>query len=442
MKILVVGSGGREHALCWSLRQAREGTTVSRLFCAPGNAGIGEVAECLPIPATDTLSLADFAAAEKIDLTVVGSEAPLAAGLVDEFERRGLAVAGPRAQAARLESSKVFAKEFMCRHNVPTARFRTAESVEEARAILASGEFGGEAESVVVKADGLAAGKGVVVAGSRREALRAVEELMLEGRVGREAARRLIVEETLAGREASLLLFTDGRAYALMPAARDHKRIGEQDTGANTGGMGAITSAEVLDEETLARVVREVVEPTIAGAQAEGLGFRGVLFIGLMLTSEGARVLEYNVRFGDPEAQAILVRLRSNLAEIFAAIAHRRLAEVSVEWSTEASGCVVLAAPGYPEQPLTGALIHGVERVASELPQIKVFHAGTRLDEAGRLVTAGGRVLGLTAHAPTLDEALRQCYEAAALVHWDGLQYRRDIGRFTASRESTPGASR
>ena len=434
MKILLVGSGGREHALCWSLKERAGGSGV-QLFCAPGNAGIAQIARCVPLSATDVEGLARFAEDEKIDLTIVGGEAPLAAGLVDEFERRRLVVAGPRREAARLESSKVFAKEFMERHSIPTARFRVADSAEEAREILRRGEFGAEDAPVVVKADGLAAGKGVVVARTRAEAQQAVSELMEGGRVGAEAARRIVIEEALEGREASLLLWTDGRDYALMPPARDHKRVGENDTGANTGGMGAITAPFVLDEETLARIVREIVEPTLDGAQRDGLEFRGVLFVGLMLTREGARVLEYNVRFGDPEAQAILVRLRSDLARIFDAVARRDLRNVKVEWSEESSACVVLAARGYPERPETGARIEGLETVERDMPHVRIFHAGTARTADGTWTTSGGRVLGLTSTGDTLDQALRRCYEAATLIHWDGLHYRRDIGRFKSKAE-------
>jgi phosphoribosylamine--glycine ligase len=426
MKVLVIGSGGREHALCRTL--ARGANAPARIFCAPGNAGIGDSAECVGIGATDVAALADFAERERVELTIPGGESTLAAGLADEFARRRLDVAGPTREAARLESSKVFAKDFMRRHGVPTARHRVAASVREAREILRGGEFGGENSPVVVKADGLAAGKGVVVARTRAEAELAVVEMMEGGRVGAEAAGRVVIEEALAGREASLLLWTDGRDYRLMPPARDHKRVGDGDTGPNTGGMGAVTAADVLDDETLARAVREVVEPTLEGARAERLDFRGVLFVGLMLTAEGARVLEYNVRFGDPETQAILVRLRSDLSEIFGAVARGGLGGLEVEWSDDASACVVLAARGYPERPETGARIEGLEDAAG-VAGVQLFHAGTARDPEGALVTAGGRVLGVTATGPTLDQALTRCYDSAARVRWDGLHYRRDIGR-------------
>ncbi len=427
MKLLVIGSGGREHALVWALQ--RSPRSQLKIYCAPGNAGMTTLAECVSLRATDTKALAQFAEAEEIDLTIVGGEAPLAAGIVDEFESCALLIAGPGLDAARLEASKAFAKDFMARHHIPTARFRVAESAEEALEILGSGEFGAEGSPVVVKADGLAAGKGVVVARSRAEATRAVKELMIEGSVGQEAARRIVIEEALEGREASLLVFSDGRDYALMPAARDHKRVGEGDTGPNTGGMGAITDRSVLDDETLRRSIREIVEPSLQGARAEGFPFRGVLFIGLMLTSDGPRVLEYNVRFGDPETQAILVRLESDLVEIFEAVARGRLSEVPVEWSDDASACVVLASRGYPAHPETGALITGLER--AELHEgVKVFHAGTALDENGMWVTAGGRVLGVTAKDRTLEGALTRCYTAVADISWDGMRYRRDIGKF------------
>ena len=427
MKILVIGSGGREHALCYALRKTAKRPV--QLYCAPGNDGIDTIAQCVPLSAIDVPALAQFAETEKIDLTIVGGEAPLAAGLADEFERRGLAVAGPRAAAARLESSKVFAKDFMARHHIPTARFRVASSVGEAREILLRGEFGADDSGVVVKADGLAAGKGVVVAATRREALDAVADLMEGGRVGGNAARRIVLEEALTGPEVSLLLWTDGTDYVLMPPARDHKRVGENDTGPNTGGMGAITAPDLLDEATHARIVREVIEPTLAGLRADQLKFRGIIFIGLMLTAEGARVLEYNVRFGDPEAQAILVRLESDLSEIFTALAHGKLADVRVSWSDDASACVVLAAPGYPERPQTGARIEGLDS-ASQMPGMQLFHAGTKRAGDGSWQVAGGRVLGVTSHAVTLERALDNCYETIPRIHWKGLHYRRDIGRF------------
>lgn len=430
MKILVIGSGGREHALLWSLARNSDARPPLKLYCAPGNAGIAQISECVPLAATDVAGLARFAIEKEIDLTIVGGEAPLAAGLVDEFERHGLMVAGANRAAARLESSKAFAKDFMARHLIPTARYRVAASPSEAQEILSSGEFGAADSPVVVKADGLAAGKGVVVASTRAEASRAINDLMTGGAVDALAARRVVIEERMRGHEASLLLFADGRDYALMPAARDHKRVGEHDTGPNTGGMGAITDPSVLDDLTLKQVVHEVVEPTLKGARDEGFPFRGVLFIGLMLTPDGPRVLEYNVRFGDPEAQAILVRLQTNLADVFEAVARGQLGGLSIQWANESSACVVLAARGYPAHPETGAAIEGLEK-ARDQEGVEIFHAGTTRSAEGRWLVAGGRVLGLTAAAATLDAALARCYGAASEIHWDGIHYRRDIGRFT-----------
>jgi len=424
MKILIVGSGGREHAICWALRH----TSSDRLelFCAPGNAGIAQVAKCVAIKADDAESLASFVENSAVDLTVVGPEVPLAQGLVDVFARRGLQIVGPAQAAARLESSKAFAKDFMRRHSIPTSHYRVADSFAEAEEILKSGEFGDADGRVVIKADGLAAGKGVFVAANRQEAFESVDQLR-RGAAGAEAARQIVIEETLTGPEVSVLLFSDGRDYRLMPAARDHKRIGENDTGPNTGGMGTITDAGVIDSSTLDRMAREIVEPTLAGCRDEGFPFRGILFVGLMLTPDGPQVLEYNVRFGDPETQSILVRLKTSLAQIFEAISSSRLGELEVDWSPEASACVVLAARGYPGKPETGAKIEGLER-AAEHEQVSIFHAATAASGSDWL-TAGGRVLGVTATGAHLDLALERCYGAVGEIRWDGMQYRRDIGR-------------
>jgi len=428
MRVLVVGSGGREHALVWALKKTS--TRPVEIFCAPGNAGIAEIAQCVSIGATDVSALADFADREQIDLTMVGPEASLAEGIVDEFELRGLRIVGPGREAARLETSKAFAKDFMHRHGIPTARYRVADSVNEAIAILRSGELGDENSPVVVKADGLAAGKGVVVARSRDEAERALADLVTLG----SAAERIIIEEALTGREASVLLFSDGEDFRLMPAARDHKRVGEGDTGSNTGGMGSITDASVIDNRYLKRITTEVVEPSLHGAREEGSPFRGILFIGLMLTGDGPRVLEYNVRFGDPETQAILVRLQTDLTDIFEAIVDQRLGEIDVQWSNDSSACVVLAARGYPGKPETGTVIEGLDR-AAQRNNVAIFHAATSRGPSGEWLTAGGRVLGVTATGETLDDALSWCYAEIGNIHWKGMHYRRDIGRTAA-----PGA--
>ena len=424
-KTLVIGSGGREHAIVWSVgKTAREPVEV---FCAPGNSGIAQNATLVDIAVDQHEQLAAFAESERIDLTFVGPEAPLAAGIVDLFEAKGLPVVGATRGAARLEGSKIFAKEFMARHRIPTAAFRTADSPSEALAELRSGAFGAADSPVVIKADGLAAGKGVVVAATHAAAEQAIEELMVHHAAGKEAASRVVIEEALTGKEASVLLFADGRDYALMPPARDHKRIGENDTGPNTGGMGSITDPSVLDDDVLEQVVKEIIEPTLAGARDEGFPFKGVLFLGLMLTDDGPKLLEYNVRFGDPETQAILVRLQTDLFSIFDAMRTATLANVNVEWSGGASACVVAANRGYPGKYETGAEIEGLEDVSDE--RVQVFHAGTARAPNGKFVATGGRVLGVTAAAADLSQALGLCYESLGKIHWPGMQFRRDIGR-------------
>jgi len=424
-KILIVGSGGREHAIVWAIRSTSPAPV--EIFCAPGNAGIGGDARILDVSVNDHQRLADFVVEEKVDLTFIGPEAPLASGIVDLFAAQGLTIIGPTRAAARLEGSKIFAKDFMARHGIPTAAYRVAESPREALEYLQSGEFGSAESPVVVKADGLAAGKGVVVARNRAEAEKAVEDLMVHHVAGQEAAGRVIIEEALTGTEASLLLFADGRDYALMPAARDHKRIGENDTGPNTGGMGCITDAPVLETSIEERVVREIVEPTLAGARNEGFPFNGILFLGLMLTADGPKLLEYNVRFGDPETQAILVRLKTDLLSIFDSMYRGTLASLDVQWSEGASACVIAANKGYPGKYDTGGIIEGLEEVDED--RVRVFHAGTSRDVTGKLTATGGRVLGVTAAAADLSSALGLCYESLEKIHWPGMQFRRDIGR-------------
>src|SRR6185503_18955906 len=428
-RILVIGSGGREHAIVWAL-QITSPVPV-QLFCAPGNAGIDQLGQLVKISVDDHAGLADFAGSNNIDLTFVGPEAPLTAGIVDEFTAKGLPIVGPTAAAARLEGSKIFAKDFMARHGIPTAVYRVADSPQQAIAFLRSGEFGGEDAPVVIKADGLAAGKGVVVAPGRAEAEKAVDDLMVQHLAGASAAERVVIEEALSGVEASLLLFSDGRDYALMPPARDHKRIGDNDTGPNTGGMGSITDASVIDQATLERAVREIVEPTLAGAGEEGFAFKGVLFLGLMLTADGPKLLEYNVRFGDPETQAILVRLKTDLLSIFDSMYSGTLGSLDVSWSEGSSACVVAASKGYPGKYETGAVIEGLEQVGDD--SLQIFHAGTAKDVDGRIIATGGRVLGVTAASDRLTDALAVCYQALGKIHWPGMQFRRDIGRGTAT---------
>lgn len=423
MKVLVVGSGGREHAICDAFsRSAR----VSGLYCANGNAGIASIAECVPIKPEEIEHLADFATENSIDLTFIGGETALAMGVADEFERRGLKVIGVSQAAARLEASKSFAKDFMQRHGIPTADYYVAESVGHARSVLFDGRFGEKNDPVVIKADGLAAGKGVVVAPDLEEALAALDEL--ETIAGKDATRKIVIEECLVGREVSLIIFADREDFALMPPTRDHKRIGEGDTGPNTGGMGTITDSSLLSDDQTAEVVATIIKPTLAGCIAEGFPFRGILFLGLMMTPNGPKLLEYNVRFGDPETQAILVRLETDLVEICEAMLTGKLSEISVKWRGGSSACVILAAEGYPAKPRTGDVISGLDAAAA-IEGIRVFHAGTRLNEDGEIVTAGGRVIGVTAVGVDLDSAIAEAYTATRKISWQGMQYRRDIGK-------------
>lgn len=423
MKILVIGSGGREHALCYSFAKSQR---VSKIFCASGNAGIGEIAELVAIKPEDINALAVFAVENEIELTFVGGETPLALGIVDEFETRGLKIIGAGKRAAQLESSKSFAKDFMARHGIPTAKFATANSAENAAAILKSGKFGDENAPVVIKADGLAAGKGVIVAKNRSEAIEGIKSL--SETVGTQAAETIVLEECLLGREVSLIMFCDGKNFALMPPARDHKRIGEGDTGPNTGGMGVITDSALLSADELEQIVETIVKPTLKGAESDGFPFSGILFLGLMMTPDGAKVLEYNVRFGDPETQAILVRLETDLVDICEAIHTQSLDKLLIDWKEGSSTCVVLATEGYPQNARTGDRIDGLENVLKH-DEIVVFHAGTAKNEAGEFITAGGRVLGITATARNLNGAIHRAYKAVNEIEWRGMQYRRDIGK-------------
>ena len=425
MKILVVGSGGREHAIIWAIKQSNRKTEV---FCANGNAGIAGLADCVDIKPTDIAGLADFAVANSIDLTFVGGETSLALGIVDEFQQRDLRIVGATRGATRLESSKAFAKDFMRRHRIPTAGYRTAKSNAEAVDILKSGEFGSESSPVVVKADGLAAGKGVVVAENREEAIAAIESMTSGKLIDAQAAKQIVVEECLFGKEISLLLFSDGKNFSLMPPTRDHKRIGEGDIGPNTGGMGAITDSNLLTEIETESIVNEIVNPTLRGAESEGFPFSGILFLGLMMTKSGPKVIEYNVRFGDPETQAILVNLETDFISICEAIVDGTLDRVVFQWRNGSSACVVLAAENYPASPRTGDVIAGLEE-AQLHSDIQVFHAGTSFNDNGDILTSGGRVLAITSTANNLSAALHRAYKAANEVSWNGMYFRRDIGK-------------
>lgn len=419
MKILVIGSGGREHALVWKIAESER---VEKIYCAPGNAGISCDAECVKADAANPSALAEAAARLEIDLTVVGPELPLTAGIVDAFTRRHLAIVGPTRAAAQLEGSKVFAKEFMSRFHIPTAAFTICDSPESAHDIISMGVYG---YPVVLKADGLAAGKGVVVAQTKEEARATIQDFMVDKKFG-DAGARLVIEECLKGREASLLLFSDGKHILPMPPAQDYKCAFDGNKGPNTGGMGSFSTPGLLDRSLKERVLREIAEPTIAGMASENTPFRGVLYIGLMINEDGPRVLEYNARFGDPEAQVILARLDSDLVDILEAAAGGDLSAVKASWSEASAVCVVMAAPGYPDKPETGQLISGIEE-ADALPNVKVFHAGTSFDEAGRIVASGGRVLGVMARQFTLEAARAHAYAAVDCIKFIGQHCRRDI---------------
>ncbi|NNE65274.1 MAG: phosphoribosylamine--glycine ligase [Pyrinomonadaceae bacterium] len=425
MKILIVGSGGREHALAWSFKRRNQDRTI---FCADGNAGISNLAECVDISPDDIEGLAEFAANEKIDLTFVGGETSLALGIVDRFEQAGLQIIGPTQSAARLESSKAFAKDFMEKHRIPTAAYANCSSAEEAITRLESGEFGDEETPVVVKADGLAAGKGVVVAVDRKEAIAAVNALFEGHLVSKSAVGSLVLEECLFGKEVSLIMFSDGKNFALMPPTRDHKRIGEGDTGDNTGGMGTVTDSSLLSKEQTKEIADSIIRPTLEGAAADGFPVTGILFLGLMMTEDGPKVLEYNVRFGDPETQAILVNLETDLAEICDAMLQGSLDRLVINWKEGSSACVILAAENYPKTPRKGDRINGLEE-ASASENVVVFHSGTAMDSDGYVVTAGGRVLGVTAVASNLSNSLHRAYKAANKISWEGMYFRRDIGK-------------
>ncbi len=419
MKVLVVGGGGREHALCWALaRSAR----VQELHCAPGNAGIAEIAHAVAIAADDVDALAEHCAAERYDLVVIGPEAPLVAGLADRLGETATAVFGPSSAAADLEGSKAFSKAFMERHGIPTAAFRTFQDAAAARAWLRSSEA---VYPLVVKADGLAAGKGVVMADDAETAVTAADE-MLSGRAFGPAGLRIVVEERLVGREASFFVLCDGRRSVDLATCQDYKRALDGDRGPNTGGMGTYSPSAYLDDSLRADVLERVVTPTVEGMRAEGREYRGVLYVGLMLTASGPRVLEYNCRFGDPETQVLLPRLDGDCADLLLACATGRLDRVAVRWRPEAAVCVVMAAGGYPGAYDNGAPIEGLED-AARLPDTVVFHAGTRRDERGRVVTAGGRVLGVTALGPDVARARARAYAAADRISWPGAHRRNDI---------------
>ena len=416
MKVLILGSGGREHALVWKLRQSPR---ISQLYCAPGNGGITGEAECVAVDLQNLNSITALAARLQPDLTVVGPELPLTLGVVDEFERRGWRAFGPTQSAAQLESSKSFAKEFLQRHHIPTAPFAICDSIEQVREAL--GHFH---VPVVVKADGLAAGKGVVIAKDKEQAA-SVAAGMLSGKMLGEAGARVVLEECLTGDELSFLVFSDGERVAPLVAAQDHKRVGDGDTGPNTGGMGAYSTTEIVDDQMRDWLLHHIARPVVAGMKAEGAEFKGVLYCGLMMTARGPMVLEFNCRFGDPETQPILMRLQSDLIDALEASIEGRVSEGDFKWSQDASVCVVMSSGGYPGTFEAGKRIEGLDEAGS-VEGVKVFHAGTSKRD-GVYYTAGGRVLGVTARARDLQTAVGRVYEACAKISFDEAHYRKDI---------------
>jgi len=416
MKVLVIGSGGREHALVWKLRQSPR---VTGIYCAPGNGGIADDAECLAVDVKSVDSLVELANRLQPDLTVVGPELPLQLGVVDEFTRRGWRIFGPTSAAAQLESSKSFAKEFMQRHRIPTAHYAICDSMEELRKAL--GHF---STPVVVKADGLAAGKGVVICATKEEAAEAAAE-MFSGKLVGEAGARVVLEECLKGDELSFLVISDGERVAPLVAAQDHKRVGDGDTGPNTGGMGAYSTPAIMDNAMRDWLVQHVARPVVAGMKAEGAEYKGILYCGLMMTAKGPMVLEFNCRFGDPETQPILMRLESDLLDALEASVDGRVSDGDFKWSNDAAVCVVMASGGYPGGYAVGKKMSGLAD-AEKIEGVKVFHAGTSKRD-GEYYTAGGRVLGVTARAGDLESAVARAYEAAGKISFEGAHYRKDI---------------
>jgi phosphoribosylamine--glycine ligase len=419
MKILVIGGGGREHGLVWKLRQSAE---VEKIWCAPGNGGIADEAECIAVDPGAVAGLVELARKLGPDLTVVGPELPLVNGLVDAFAERHWAVVGPTKQAAQLEGSKIFTKEFLERHGIPTAAMYGAyDSPGEAYAALCAVDW-----PVVMKADGLCAGKGVVLAGNPDEATDFIERVLEKHELG-EGGKRVMLEETLVGDELSFILLTDGREYATMVPTRDHKRVFDKNEGPNTGGMGAYSIDELLPVNLRETITRKIVEPTLAGLAADGIRYQGFLYVGLMLTKDGPKVLEFNCRLGDPETQAIVARMDFDLAEVLRDVAAEKLQPEKLNWKAGASACVVLASGGYPAKFASGKRILGLQE-AGQVRDVKVLHAGTKRD-GEEIVTAGGRVLGVTASGVSLDAALAKAYEAVGKIQFEGMQYRRDIGK-------------
>jgi phosphoribosylamine--glycine ligase len=424
MKILVVGGGGREHALVWKLSQSNK---VDQIFCAPGNAGIAGLATCVPIDSDDIFRLLEFARNEEIDLTIVGPEDPLVAGIVDIFQEAGLKIFGPNQAAAQIEGSKTFCKDLLKKYNIPTGDYASFDNLDDAIEYVYK-----KGAPIVVKANGLAAGKGVVVAQSVEEAENAINKIMRRKAFG-EAGKEVIIEEFLEGEEASFLVFTDGDIVVPMVTSQDHKPVFDDDKGPNTGGMGAYSPAPVISEGLFRRIMNDIMIPTVKAMAAEGCKYRGILYAGLMIKDGIPRVLEFNARFGDPETQPILMRLKSDLLPILEACISGHLAKTIVEWDERPTVCVAMASGGYPGEYEKGKVISGLN-LAARLKDVMVFHAGTARNDEDRIITNGGRVLGVTAIADTIPEAIERAYNAVSKISWEGAHYRTDIGKKALKR--------
>jgi phosphoribosylamine--glycine ligase len=417
MKILLLGSGGREHALAWKLKAS---SRTERLFVAPGNAGIAEEAECVSMDATDGEAILKFARSNGIGLVVVGPEAPLVSGISDLLRKEGIAVFGPSSQGARLEASKAYTKIFLKKNRIPTASFECFSDPTQAKVYLKGKKY-----PQVVKADGLASGKGVIIAQDDKEAVEAVVEILEKKKLGAHQSQ-VVIEDFLEGEEASFMVVSDGKTFLPLATSQDHKRVFDGDQGPNTGGMGAYSPAPVVNPTTHENTLKEIIAPTFEGLRKEGVEYRGILYAGLMIDHEKPSLLEYNVRFGDPECQAILPRMKSDLVELTMAVVEGSLSKFTMQWQERSCVCVVLSAAGYPGVPEKGGVIEGIE-VASRLPDVRVFHAGTARRE-GHWVVNGGRVLGVSALGDTLERAIDRAYEAVGKIHWKGMHYRKDIG--------------
>ena len=414
MKILVVGGGGREHAICWKLSKE---ANVDKIYCAPGNAGISNVAQCIDIQDSDIENLLKFAKENKIDLTIVGPEIPLVAGIVDKFEKEGLKIFGPNKKCAQLEGSKSFSKDFMIRHNLPTAKYKEYTDLDEAISEIDS--FG---YPVVIKADGLAAGKGVVIPENREDAITTLKEMMSDKKFGN-AGDKIVVEEFLTGIETSILAFVDNDTIVPMVSSKDHKKVFEGETGLNTGGMGTFSPSEIYTEKLAKEVQEKILDKTLEGFKKDNLNYKGILFVGLMITEDGPKILEYNVRFGDPETQSVLFRLDTDLNKIISEILNNNLKNIEINYSKEESICVMLTSGGYPENYEKGKVITGLENLDSD---IVVFHSGTKF-RGKDIVTNGGRVIGITARGNTVKEASDKVYENIKKINFEGMHYRKDI---------------